>query len=89
ARRRESDRHHVVNSDTAKGKAQYVKLGIGISVVKTMGYSGMLVAPSLIGFVAEHIGFAVVFMALPVLLIVVLLLSNLAHYADETSGGGQ
>lgn len=53
-----------------------------------MGYSGMLVAPSLIGFVAEHIGFAVVFMALPVLLLVVLLLSNLAHYADETSGGG-
>ncbi|MGO7515428.1 MFS transporter, partial [Rhizobium ruizarguesonis] len=46
------------------------------------------VAPSLIGFVAEHIGFAVFFMALPVLLIVVLLLSKLAHYSDGTTGGG-
>ena len=48
----------------------------------------MLVAPSLIGFVAEHVGFAAVFMALPVLLLVVLLFSKLAHYADGTSGGG-
>ncbi|MGO6972445.1 MFS transporter [Rhizobium leguminosarum] len=73
---------------SAAGNIPGLKPGIAISVVTTMGYSGMLVAPSLIGFVAEHIGFAVVFMALPVLLIVVLLLSNLAHYADETSGGG-
>ncbi|MGO8186457.1 MFS transporter [Rhizobium leguminosarum] len=73
---------------SAAGNIPGLKPGIAISVVTTMGYSGMLVAPSLIGFVAEHIGFAVVFMALPVLLLVVLLLSNLAHYADETSGGG-
>ncbi|WP_027682418.1 MFS transporter [Rhizobium leguminosarum] len=73
---------------SAAGNIPGLKPGIAISVVTTMGYSGMLVAPSLIGFVAEHIGFAVVFMALPVLLLVVLLLSKLAHYADGTSGGG-
>jgi len=46
------------------------------------------VAPSVIGFVAEHVGFAAVFMALPVLLLVVLAFSKLAHYADGVSGGG-
>lgn len=73
---------------SAAGNIPGLKPGIGISVVTTMGYSGMLVAPSVIGFVAEHVGFAVVFMALPVLLLVVLLFSRLARYADGVSGGG-
>ena len=73
---------------SAAGNVPGLRAGIGLSVVTTMGYSGMLVAPSAIGFVAEHIGFSVVFMALPVLLVVVLLFSNLARYADGISGGG-
>jgi MFS family permease len=73
---------------SAAGNIPGLKPGIGISVVTTLGYSGMLVAPSAIGFVAEHIGFSVVFMALPVLLLVVLVLSKLARYADGISGGG-
>jgi MFS family permease len=73
---------------SAAGNIPGLKPGIGISVVTTMGYSGMLVAPSVIGFVAEHVGFAAVFMALPVLLLVVLAFSRLAHYADGVSGGG-
>ena len=73
---------------SAAGNIPGLRAGIGLSVVTTMGYSGMLVAPSAIGFVAEHIGFSVVFMALPVLLVVVLLFSNLARYADGISGGG-
>jgi fucose permease len=73
---------------SAAGNIPHLKAGIGISVVTTMGYSGMLVAPSAIGFVAEHVGFSVVFMALPVLLLVVLALSSLARYADGISGGG-
>ncbi len=73
---------------SAAGNIPGLKPGIGISVVTTMGYSGMLVAPSVIGFVAEHVGFAAVFMALPVLLLVVLAFSKLAHYADGVSGGG-
>jgi MFS family permease len=73
---------------SAAGNIPGLKAGIGISVVSTLGYSGMLVAPSAIGFVAEHVGFSVVFMALPVLLLVVLALSSLARYADGISGGG-
>jgi len=73
---------------SAAGNIPGLKPGIGISVVTTMGYSGMLVAPSVIGFVAEHVGFAAVFMALPVLLLLVLAFSKLAHYADGVSGGG-
>ncbi|WP_454852701.1 MFS transporter [Rhizobium binxianense] len=73
---------------SAAGNIPGLKPGIGISVVTTMGYSGMLVAPSAIGFVAEHVGFAVVFMALPVLLLVVLAFSKLARYADGISSGG-
>jgi fucose permease len=53
-----------------------------------MGYSGMLVAPSAIGFAAEHVGFSAVFLALPVLLLVVLCFSSLARYADGIGGGG-
>ena len=73
---------------SAAGNIPGLKPGIGISVVTTMGYSGMLVAPSAIGFVAEHTGFAAVFMALPVLLLIVLVFSRLARYADGVSGGG-
>lgn len=47
-----------------------------------MGYSGILVAPSAIGFIAEHTGLASVFLALPLLHVVVLLLSRLARHAD-------
>ena len=43
----------------------------------------MRFAPSLIGFVAEHTGFAVIFATLPVLFIVVLALSHLARHADS------
>ena len=71
---------------SAAGNIPGLQPGIGISVVTTMGYSGMLVAPSAIGFAAEHVGFSAVFLALPVLLVVVLLLSGLAHYADGIRG---
>ena len=67
---------------SAAGNIPGLQPGIAISVVTTLGYSGMLVAPSAIGFAAEHIGFSPVLMALPVLLLVVLALSSLARYAD-------
>lgn len=35
--------------------------GIGISVATFCGYAGILVAPPLIGFVAEHVDYAVIF----------------------------
>ncbi|AYG67875.1 MULTISPECIES: MFS transporter [unclassified Rhizobium] len=67
---------------SAAGNIPGLQPGIGISVVTTLGYSGMLVAPSAIGFAAEHVGFSPVLMALPVLLLVVLAFSSLARYAD-------
>jgi hypothetical protein len=51
-------------------------------MVTLMGYSGILVAPSAIGFVGGRTGFGPVYMALAGLLIVVFLMSNLAKSAD-------
>lgn len=65
------------------GNMPGVNPSVGLSIATTLGYSGMLVAPSLIGFVAKHSGFGVVFIALPVLLLVVLAFSSLARYADQ------
>lgn len=65
------------------GNLPGVNPGVSLSIATTLGYSGMLVAPSLIGFVARHSGFGVVFVAMPVLLLVVLSFSGLARYADH------
>lgn len=67
---------------SAAGNLPGLPPGVGISLVTTLGYSGMLFAPSLIGFVAEHTGFSAVFTVLPVLPVIVLLLSHLARHAD-------
>ncbi|WP_137136806.1 MFS transporter [Rhizobium sp. FKY42] len=71
---------------SAAGNLPGMAQGIGLSVVTTMGYSGILVAPSLIGFIAEHVGLGTIFAALPVLHVVVLLLSGLARHADRPAG---
>jgi len=67
---------------SAAGNLPGFAQGVALSVTTVMGYSGALFAPSVIGFVAEHIGFALVFTLLPVLFIVVLLLSHHAVHAD-------
>lgn len=71
---------------SAAGNMPGLQPGIGLSVATFMGYSGMLFAPSVIGFVAEHTGFAIVFTSVPVLFIVVLLLSHNAVHADHAKG---
>ena len=53
-----------------------------MSVVTTMGYSGILMAPSAIGFVAERTGFGPIFIALSALQVVVFLMAGLAWAAD-------
>lgn len=68
---------------SAAGNMPGLAPGVGISVATFLGYSGMLFAPSLIGFIAEHTGFAIIFATLPVLFIVVLALSHLARHADN------
>jgi MFS family permease len=57
--------------------------GVAISFVTFFGYSGILVAPSLIGFIAEHVGLAVVYLGITVPLLLVLAGSRLARYADR------
>ncbi|MFD1327812.1 MFS transporter [Mycoplana ramosa] len=67
---------------SAAGNLPGFAQGVALSVTTVMGYSGALFAPSSIGFIAEHTGFAWVFSVLPVLLLVVLLLSKHAVHAD-------
>ena len=67
---------------SAGGNQEGMSSGTGMSVVTTMGYSGILVAPSVIGFVAERTGFGPVFVGLSALLVVVFLMAGLAHRAD-------
>ncbi len=67
---------------SAAGNLPGMAAGVGLSVVTTMGYSGILLAPSVIGFVAEHTGLASIFLALSGFLVVVLVVSRLARHAD-------
>lgn len=67
---------------SAAGNQPGVSAGAGVSVVTTMGYSGILVAPSLIGFIAERTGFSPVFIAIACLVAASILASGLAQRAD-------
>jgi MFS family permease len=67
---------------SAAGNLPGMAAGVGLSVVTTMGYSGILVAPSAIGFIAEHTGLGNIFLSLSALIVVVLVLSPLARHAD-------
>ncbi|KQS76172.1 hypothetical protein ASG25_18305 [Rhizobium sp. Leaf384] len=71
---------------SAAGNLPGLAPGIGLSVVTFMGYSGILFAPSLIGFIAEHVGFSAIFTAIPALFLIVLLLSGHAVHADSAKG---
>jgi predicted MFS family arabinose efflux permease len=67
---------------SAAGNQPGTSSGAGMSVVTTMGYSGILAAPSLIGFVGERTGFSPVFVAVAALLAAVFLLAGLTRAAD-------
>jgi fucose permease len=67
---------------SAGGNQPGMPSGTGMSVVTTMGYSGILMAPSAIGFVAERTGFGPIFIALSALQVVVFLMAGLARAAD-------
>jgi fucose permease len=67
---------------SAGGNQEGMSSGTGMSVVTTMGYCGILVAPSAVGFVAERTGFGPIFITLSGLLVVVCLMSGLARRAD-------
>jgi MFS family permease len=68
---------------SAAGNLPGLPAGIGLSIVTFMGYSGLLAAPSVIGFIGEYISFSVVFIGLSSLFVVVLGLSHLVAPADN------
>jgi MFS family permease len=68
---------------SAAGAQPGLSPGVGISIVTMTGYSGILVAPSAIGFVAQHVGFRVTFVAIAALLLVVALLARRVGAADR------
>lgn len=57
--------------------------GAGLAVATFTGYSGILLAPSAIGWIGEHIGFAPVYVGVAVLLGVVAVLAGLTRAADR------
>ncbi|WP_152047267.1 MFS transporter [Aureimonas psammosilenae] len=68
---------------SAAGNLKGLKPGAGLSVVTALGYSGILVAPSVIGFLGEHLGFATVFLGLSGFLVVTLLAAPMVRVADR------
>lgn len=67
---------------SAAGNQPGISPGAGMSVATTIGYSGLLLAPSAVGFVAETTGFALVFVALSAMLLAVCAMAGLARPAD-------
>ena len=67
---------------SAAGNQPGISSGAGIATVTMLGYCGILVAPSSIGFVAEAIGFRITYAALALLLVVVAALAGRAAAAD-------
>ncbi|WP_410216785.1 MFS transporter [Paracoccus sp. (in: a-proteobacteria)] len=67
---------------SAAGNVPGLANGVGLSVVTTMGYSGMLLAPGSIGWLAERISLGTIYVVLAALLLIPLALSHLARTAD-------
>jgi predicted MFS family arabinose efflux permease len=67
---------------SAAGNQPGLSPAAGMSFVTTLGYSGILVAPSLIGFIGEHTGFASIFTALALFLVFICLAAGFARAAD-------
>ena len=70
---------------SAGGNIPGLAPGIGLSVVTTLGYSGILFAPSVIGFIAKYTSLSAVFTSVSLLNLIVLALSGLARHADRAS----
>lgn len=68
---------------SAAGNQPGLSPGAGIALVTMMGYSGILVAPSSIGFVAGHIGYRITYITLAFCLVVVALLAGRVASADR------
>ena len=67
---------------SAAGNHPGMAAGSAISTVTMVGYAGILVAPSSIGYIADHIGFRFTYAALALLLLVVTALAGRTAAAD-------
>ena len=74
---------------SAAGNHPGLAPGAGIAAVTMFGYSGILVAPSSIGFVAEHVGFRWTYGTLALLLIFVALMAGRTAAADRLHPDGK
>lgn len=68
---------------SAAGNYPGMAAGAAISTVTMVGYAGILVAPSSIGFLAEHTGFRPTYAGLSVLLLIVSALAGRTAVADD------
>jgi predicted MFS family arabinose efflux permease len=71
---------------SAAGNHRGLAHGVGMSIVTTMGYSGILVAPSLIGFVGGQTGFRPVYIAVALLIVLTVPLARMVAQADLDKG---
>jgi predicted MFS family arabinose efflux permease len=74
---------------SAAGNQPDVATATGMSVVTTMGYSGILVAPSALGFIGERVGFWPIYVALAGFLLVLSLMAGLVRSADFAKSSAQ
>lgn len=66
----------------AAGNLPGVSAGIALTIVTATGYSGMLVAPPLIGFIAEYTGLAPIFGVMALVVASVILIAPVATAAN-------
>lgn len=67
---------------SAAGNHPRLPAASAISIATMVGYCGILVAPSSIGFLAEHVGFRPTYAGLSLLLVIVALMAGRAADAD-------
>lgn len=67
---------------SAAGNYPGLAPGSGIATTTMIGYSGYLLAPSVIGYVAQHVGFRFTYAAVALLLLAVAALAGKAQAAD-------
>jgi fucose permease len=68
---------------SAAGNQPGATMGTGIALVATMAYTGLLFAPGVIGFAAEHVGYRVTYLVLAGLILVVAPLAGRVAAADR------
>lgn len=71
---------------SSAGNVKGLPDGTGISIATAIGYSGGLMAPSVVGFIAEHVGLSTVYLGMAGLLAVILALSGMMALADRKAG---